>query len=120
MRATVTWTQSHNPFSFALEGLERKMRSSRQRWLRLFFLFLLCVGVYVCDYLSVRYRILKKRDPFETVQIRRYYAIRLKDGKTEFAFQEPETQICVNSLFPHMGRSPCWYVKRNNVKRIDM
>jgi hypothetical protein len=97
------------------------MRTSRRRWLRLSFLILLlCVGLFVCDYLSVRYRIPKNRDPFGAVKIQRYYAIRLKDGKTEFAFQEPETQVCVNSLFPHMGCSPCWYLKRNNVKRIDM
>jgi hypothetical protein len=97
------------------------MRTSQLRWLRLsFFILLLCIGLYVCDYLSVRYRITKSRDPFGVVKIRRYLAIPLKNGKTEFAFQEPETQVCVNSLFPHMGYNPCWYVKRNNVKRIDM
>jgi hypothetical protein len=104
----------------ALEGLKRKMSPSRRRRLWLLLLVLLCVGVYVCDYLSVRYRILKNRDPFGVVKIQRYYAVRLKDGKTEFVFQEPETQGCVHSLFPHFGYSPCWYVKRRNVKRIDI
>ncbi|HVN81464.1 MAG TPA: hypothetical protein VMW38_20915 [Terriglobia bacterium] len=96
------------------------MGASRRRWSRLSLFLFLCVGFYICDYLSVRFRIPKNRDPLGVVKIRRYYAIRLKDGKTEYAFQEPETQVCVNSLLPHMGYNPCWYVKRNNVKRIDM
>jgi hypothetical protein len=83
-------------------------------------LVLLCLGVYAGDYLSVRYRILKNRNPFQVVKIQRYYAIHLKDGKTEFVFLDPETQGCVCSLFPHFGYSPCWYVKRRNVRRIDI
>jgi len=96
------------------------MGTSRRRWSGLSLLVLLCVGFYTCDYLSVRFRIPKNRDPLGVVKIRRYYAIRLKDGKTEYAFQEPENQVCVNSLLPHMGYNPCWYVKRHSVKRIDM
>jgi hypothetical protein len=109
----------HHPSS-ALEDLKEKTPPPRRRWFWLFMLVLLFVGVYVCDYFSVRYRILKNRDPFGVVKIQRYYAVRLKDGKTEFVFQEPEIQVCVHSLFPHFGCSPCWYVKRRNVKRIDI
>ena len=97
-----------------------KIRFLRRCRLWLSILVLLCLAVYVFDYLLIRYKIQRNRDPYGVVKIRRYYAIRLKDGKTEFAFQEPENQACVNSLFPHMGNSPCWYLKRNNVKRIDM
>ena len=95
-------------------------RPFRRRWLWLSILLLLFVSVYVCDYLSVRYRILKSHEPFGVVTVRRYYAIRLKDGKTEYVFAEPETQTCVQSLFPHFGYNPCWYARRKNVKRIDI
>jgi hypothetical protein len=103
----------------AREDLKGKMRPSRRRrrWL---LPVLLCGGVYACDYLSVRYRIAKNHEPFGVVKIQRYYAVRLKDGKTEFLFQEPEAQRCVHSLFPHFGCNPCWYVERRKVKRTDM
>ena len=76
--------------------------------------------VYAGDYLSVRYRIPKGRDPFSSVTIQPYYAIHEKNGKTEYDFAQPENQVCVRSLFPHFGYSPCWYVKRHTDKRIDI
>ena len=79
-------------------------------------LFLLYLG----DYLSVRYRIPKSRSQFGVVKIQRYYAVGLKSGKTEFMFLAPENQACVHSLFPHLGYSPCWYLSRRKVKRIDI
>ena len=80
---------------------------------------LVCV-VYVGDYLSVRYEIRKGRDPLSTVTIQPYYAIHEKNGRTEYDFAQPQTQVCVRSLFPHSGYSPCWYVKRHTEKRIDI
>jgi hypothetical protein len=85
-----------------------------------FVVLLSLLIVYVGDYASLRYRIPKTRNPFETVKIRRYYAVGLKSGKTEFMFLEPQNQVCVHSLFPHLGYSPCWYLSRRNVKRIDI
>jgi hypothetical protein len=73
----------------------------------------LCV-LYGVDYLAARGASLA------TVKVERYYAIPQKDGKTEFAFIEPETQACVQSLLPHLGYSPCWYVNRHRRKRIDV
>jgi hypothetical protein len=31
---------------------------------------------------------------------------------------DPQTELCVRSLFPHLGHSPCWYVSRRTVKII--
>lgn len=76
--------------------------------------------LYACDYFSVRFRIPAGREPLGTVQIRRYYAIPLKNGKTEFTSAGSETQACVHSLFPHLGRNPCWYLNRNKRKTIKM
>jgi len=81
---------------------------------------LLALFAYAGDYLSVRYRVPKDRDPFSTVTIQPYYAIHEKNGKTEYDFAPPEDQTCVRSLFPHFGYSPCWYVKRHTDKRIDI
>jgi len=76
--------------------------------------------LYVGDYLSVRYRIPKGRDQFGVVKVQRYYAVGLKSGKTEFMFLGPKNLPCVHSLFPHFGYSPCWYLSRRKVQRIDI
>jgi hypothetical protein len=75
--------------------------------------------VYLGDGLSVRYRIPKGRQPLGTVTVQRYDAIPEKNGKTEFAFEDPITQTCVHSLFPHMGYLPCWYLGRHSEQRIN-
>ena len=83
-------------------------------------LVLIVLVTYAGDYLSVRYRIPKGRDPLSTVTVQPYYAIHQKNGKIEYDFAPPEDQTCVRSLFPHFGYSPCWYVKRHTDKRIDI
>lgn len=80
------------------------------------------VILYVCDYVLVRYRMAspKTGNALGSVKIQRTYAIPHKDGKVEFVFGEPETQVCVRSLFPHLGYSPCWYASWRNLKPIPM
>jgi hypothetical protein len=86
----------------------------------LFIAVLMLFILYLGDYLSVRYRIPKSRSQFGVVKIQRYYAVGLKSRKTEFMFLAPENQVCVHSLFPHFGYSPCWYLSRRNAQRIEM
>jgi hypothetical protein len=88
---------------------------------RIFFITVLSLIIlYLGDYLSIRYGIPEGRAQFGVVRIQRYYAVGLKSGKTEFMFLGPKNQVCVHSLFPHFGYSPCWYLSRRNVKRIDI
>ena len=75
-----------------------------------------CVLLYAGDYAAVRFR----RNPTGTVQVQPYYAVPLKDGKTEFMFLDPQNEVCVHSLFPHLGYRPCWYVARNRNKQINV
>lgn len=72
------------------------------------------------DCAALRYRIAAQRNPFGTVTVRPYYAVRLKSGKTEFLFQAPRPETCVNSLFPHFSMAPCWYLRRHPEKRTDI
>jgi hypothetical protein len=81
---------------------------------------LFALVAYAGDYVWVWYRVSKHLNPFATVTIQPYYAIHQKNGKTEYDFAPPESQLCVHSLFPHLGYSPCWYVKRHTEKRIDI
>jgi hypothetical protein len=80
----------------------------------------LLAAVYICDYLSVRYRIPGNREPLGVVEIQRYYAVHLKSGKTEISYDGSENQACTNSIFPHLGYDPCWYVRRHTRKMIDI
>jgi hypothetical protein len=79
----------------------------------------LCV-LYAADYLSVRFRIPGHREPLGTVKVQVNYAVKQKDGKTEFYFNPPQDRTCVNSIFPHMGYSPCWYLRRQSNQQINM
>jgi hypothetical protein len=45
-----------------------------------------------------------------------YIAVRLKSGKTEIYYDQPQTEICVRALFPHDGYRPCWYAGRERVR----
>lgn len=79
-----------------------------------------CALLYAGDYAVVHYRIPRSRDPLGTVEVQPYYAVPLKDGKTEFMFLKPENQVCVHSLFPHLGHIPCWYLLKHRDKRINL
>ena len=88
-------------------------------------LLLLAAAAYLCDYARVRYRMARPAAgaAFGSVLMERLYAIPQKNGKIDYEFdaQQPEvTMPCVNSLFPHMGYSPCWYLQRNSQKPIPM
>ena len=81
--------------------------------------------VYAGDYAALRLRIAFPRlgPAFDSMQMERLYAIALKNGKTEYQLdaQQPEvTLTCVRALFPHLGYSPCWYLRHNSQKPIPM
>lgn len=86
----------------------------------LFASLLTAAVVYVADYLVLRYRMARNQAPFSTVTVRPYYAVPRKDHKVEFLFADPQDETCVNSLLPHLGDNPCWYLRRNKERRVDM
>lgn len=55
-----------------------------------------------------------------TVTVRRYYAIEKKANKVEYVFDSARDQPCVNSLFPHLGRPACWYVRRHSEEGVTI
>ncbi len=86
----------------------------------LVFATLLAAAVYAGDYILIRYRIAKNRDPYGVVRIRRYYAVTLKNGKPEYFFDQPTDQTCIHALFPHLGYEPCWYLARKTTQEVKM
>ena len=77
-----------------------------------------CALLYAVDYLVWRYKLATGHGPYATVTVQFYYAIQEKNGKTEYDYQPPQPDTCVNALFPHSGDSPCWYERRHPEKEI--
>lgn len=75
--------------------------------------------VFGGDALSLRLSI-PSRPQFDSVSVRKMYAIKLKNKKTSYMTQGPEDMECVNSVFPHLGDQPCWYLRRHTQVVIDM
>jgi hypothetical protein len=71
--------------------------------------------LYLGDSLSLH----RRRQPYGSVTVQRYYALHKGKQKTNFMFAEPEPQTCVHALFPHSGHPPCWYLARHAEQRID-
>lgn len=65
-------------------------------------------------------RVLAKRNAFGSVTVKHYYAVLQKNGKTTYLFDPPHLETCVNSLFPHAGSAPCWYLSRHPEQRTDI
>jgi hypothetical protein len=75
--------------------------------------------LYAGDFLWFEYRIhnAKPNDPLETVTF--YYATAMKNRKVEVFYDQPQTQTCVHSLFPHQGYRPCWRFDRSGIQRVS-
>lgn len=71
-------------------------------------LVLLVALAYAVDYVSIHVPIPPGRAQFGTLTVKPYYAVPMKDGKTEYMYEDPQTETCSHSLFPQYGHSPCW------------
>lgn len=80
---------------------------------------LLVIVLYAADYLSLRLR-LPRRETLGSVDVRTYYAVKLKNGKTEYDYAGDHTVSCTNSMFPQMGYQPCWYASRHTEEQITI
>lgn len=76
--------------------------------------------MYLTDLVILKWRFSTKHDPTQIVVIKPYYAVPRKDHRTEFMPEDPKPETCVNSVFPHSGASPCWYLKTHTDRRIDI
>jgi len=85
-------------------------------------IILIVIGcfVYAVDYASVRFNIPRSRAVYGTVTVKNYFAVPEKNGRVEYMFKDSEDETCVNSLFPHLGYTPCWYLNRHKEKWIKV
>jgi hypothetical protein len=75
---------------------------------------------YGVDYLVLRVRAATNRNAYGSVTVNHYTAVLQKNGKTTLTFDPPQPWTCVNSLFPHQGWLPCWYLNRHPDQRTDI
>ena len=76
----------------------------------------LSAAVYAGDWL----RISHAGNAFGSIALKPYYAIHLKNKKIEYDYNvPPDTEVCVESLFPHYGDRPCWYAARHKREKIE-
>ncbi|MGC2109188.1 MAG: hypothetical protein WA655_06695 [Candidatus Korobacteraceae bacterium] len=86
---------------------------------KLITVVIVAVVLYGADYLSLRLRI-PGRDALGSVTVHTYYAVKLKNGKTEFDYAGDHNVSCTNSLFPQLGAEPCWYASRHTEEQITI
>jgi hypothetical protein len=80
-------------------------------------ILLAVAAAYAGDYLVAR---LRGANALASVTVQPYYAVPLKDGKTEILVLDPENETCVKSLAPHFGFKPCWYLDGRREPKIQM
>jgi hypothetical protein len=77
------------------------------------------VGIWVSDYAWLEYRIGHDTAGQAFGSVTFYYATPLKNGRTEIFYDQPQTEVCVQSLFPHSGYRPCWYAVKSKVRIVS-
>ena len=97
----------------------------RERLRRIFLgLLLFVLGTaaltFVVDLGLFRLRVSSNRDPYGSVVVTHYYAVAQKNGKTQFIFDPPAAETCVNALYPHSAMQPCWYLRRHPDQRTNI
>lgn len=85
---------------------------------------LFVLALYGGDYLQLRYRVWRNRQPYGTVTVQVLYAVSEKapqgTNRTEYSSGPAQDETCVNSLFPHLGYAPCWYLRQHTERRVNI
>jgi len=87
---------------------------------RLLAILLVAGVIYACDYLVLRLRMASNRNAFGSVTRNVYYAVKLKNGKTEFDYGGQQAFECPNSLLPQYWEKPCWLARRQKDQQINI
>jgi hypothetical protein len=91
---------------------QRAIAIARRILLRsLLALVVTLAAVYLAD--TIYIHLLSPAKAYGSIQVNHYLITPLKNGRDEYDFTGSEMKTCVNSLFPHSGDPPCWYLKRH-------
>lgn len=79
----------------------------------------LCGLLYAADFVSLRAGV-PPREKLGSITVHTYYAVKLKNGRTEYDKGSDQVVNCSNSLFPQLGVGPCWYIARHLNQQITI
>ena len=77
-------------------------------------LLILAALLYLGDDLWARYR----GRPVEQMKVGRLYAAVNHFNEVEYSVGTPVMETCVDALLPHFGYTPCWYLRRHDIRQI--
>jgi hypothetical protein len=89
-----------------------------KRWLLRIAVVLLAgfVAVYGGDWAIFKLR----GSPQSTVTVNSYLSVPLKGNKYEFDYTGTMDVPCSVSLFPQLGMSPCWHLRRHPNQQTNL
>ncbi len=90
---------------------------SREKLILILAVVVIPAILYGLDDLSVAIGV-PSRPRYSTFTINRFYRVNEKFNKFSLNPMPPVDERCVNSLFPHFGSNPCWYVSRHTMQSI--
>ena len=70
--------------------------------------------IYLGDDLWARYQ----GRPVEQMKVGRLYAAVNHFNELEYSVGTPVMETCVDALMPHFGYTPCWYLRRHDIRQI--
>ena len=76
--------------------------------------------IYAVDFGVLEYRTTYTTEGIGSIPVQHFYVVKEKGNKVEYMLDTPTPEACVNSIFPHWGHPPCWYLKRHTRKRVDL
>jgi hypothetical protein len=56
--------------------------------------------------------------PVEQVKVGMLYAAVNHWNEVEYSVGTPVMETCVDAVMPHFGYTPCWYLKKHNIRQI--
>ena len=92
---------------------------NRERMILILAIVVVPAILYGLDALSVAIGV-PARPRYSTFTINRFYKVNEKFNKFSLNPMPAVDERCVNSLFPHFGSNPCWYVSRHTMQSIEV
>jgi len=76
------------------------------------------VLLYAGDYALLHHKMSNPDQSAAFGAVTSFYGTATKDGKMEIFTDQPQTETCVRSIFPHDGYRACWHIPHGAVKQI--
>lgn len=76
------------------------------------------VLLYAGDYAVLHHKMSGPDQSAAFGTVTSFFGTATKGGKMEIFTDQPQTETCVRSIFPHDGYRACWYIGHGSVTQI--